>query len=187
MKILAIADRGPQHSILETIQENKIDMVVTLGDLEFSELTELSSITKIPKLGIYGNHCSGNYFDPLGIQNMHLKTFEFNGLTFGGFEGCVRYKESKYSIMYTQEEAFRMFINFPKIDVLLTHCPPYGIQDKPEEVAHQGFHILRWYIEIHHPKYLLHGHTYPDISNKVVEYKGTKVVHIYEDEIINLK
>lgn len=161
MIVLAIADRASRESIIGLVNKHSIELICTLGDLDYSSLHELKDITTIPKIGVYGNHCSGSYFDELGIRNMHLSIFEYNGIVFGGFEGSVRYKDDKYAPMYTQDEASTLLHDFPKVDVMLTHCPPYKINDEPEEIAHQGFKALRSYLEEMRPKYLLHGHTYP--------------------------
>jgi uncharacterized protein len=187
MKILAIADRSSRQKIKSILDKNPIELICTLGDLDQFSLTELESITNIPKLGIYGNHDSGMYFESLGITNMHLKTFEYGGLVFGGFEGCIRYKNDFYAKMYTQEEATEMLKNFPKVDVMLVHNPPYGINDEPEELAHQGYKALREYIEQKKPKYLLHGHTYPTADNIVTKFADTEIIYVYEDKIIDLK
>lgn len=161
-------------------------MIFTLGDLDQFSLTELESITDIPKLGVYGNHDSGMYFEPLGITNMHLKTFEFGGLLFGGFEGCVRYKNDRDAKMYTQEEAAELLKDFPRVDVMLVHCPPYGVNDEPE-VAHQGFKALCEYVEQKKPKYLLHGHTYPTAENITTKFGETEIIYVYEEKIIDLQ
>lgn len=187
MNILAIADRPPRRSIKETLAEQKIDLIVTLGDLEFSEIRELRDVTNIPKLGVYGNHCSGMYFDELGIKNMHLQTFEFGGLTFGGFEGCVRYKESKYAPMYTQEEASALLANFPHVDVMLVHCPPYGINDDITDPAHTGYKGLLEYLATQEPKYLFHGHTYPSYDTLVKKWQNTTIEYVYQERIIVLE
>jgi len=186
MKILAIADRPPREKVEALISKEPVDLICTLGDLEQSELAGIDNITHIPKLGVYGNHCSGMYFEPLGITNMHLKTFEFGGLIFGGFEGCVRYKKDAYLKMYTQEEAASSLMNFPYVDVMLVHCPPYGINDEPEEVAHQGFKALRKYVEEKKPKYLLHGHTYPTDKTLISKLGNTEILYIYQDKVIEL-
>jgi Icc-related predicted phosphoesterase len=186
MKILAIADRPPKESIRALLEREKnIELICTLGDLDYFSLEELKDIQDIPKIGVYGNHCTRGYFETLGIKNMHLTTFEYKGLTFGGFEGCVRYKEDHYAPMYTQEEASRMLNGFPRVDVMLCHCPPYGINDE-EEVAHQGFKALRLYLEEMKPKYLLHGHTYPNEKTLVTEYKETKIVYVFSDSVIEV-
>ena len=186
MVILAIADRPPKSSILGLIEKHQVELICTLGDLDYFSLQELERVTKIPKIGIYGNHCSGNYFDSLGIHNLHLKTFDHNGIRFCGFEGSIRYKESAYAKMYTQEEAKEMLKDFPAVDVFLAHSPPYGINDEPNSSSHQGFIALRDYIENMKPKYFLHGHTYPTLEQLIEKHGDTKIVYIYEDKIIKV-
>ncbi len=187
MKVFVIADRKPREKIKSILEKNSIDLICTLGDLDQISLSGLEDVTNIPKIGVYGNHCSGMYFEPLGIMNMHLKTFEFGGLVFGGFEGCVRYKDSMYGKMYTQEEATQLLEGFPYVDVMITHCPPYGVNDEPGELAHQGYRALREYIEQKKPKYLLHGHTYPTAENTVKKFSDTEIIYVYEDKIIDLQ
>jgi len=98
---LCIADRPPQKSIGDWVQEYTIDLIITLGDLEYLQIVELGQITNIPKIGVYGNHCTPGYMADLGIINLHLQTFEFNGIRFGGFEGSPRYKNDPYAKMYS--------------------------------------------------------------------------------------
>jgi hypothetical protein len=183
--ILAIADRPPKTSIPEILNTNPIDVVITLGDLDLVQIIELAHITSIPKLGVYGNHCSGNYFADLGIKNMHLQTFEHKGLIFGGFEGSVRYKNDPYAKMYTQEEAEVLLKNLPYVDVLICHSPPFGINDESDP-AHQGFKSLRKYIEEKKPKYLLHGHTYPTEHTLITKFLDTEIIYVHADKIISL-
>ena len=95
MKILAIADRPPKKSICETVLEEKIDLIITLGDLEYTQIAELKYIKDIPKIGVYGNHCTPGYMELLDITDLHLKTTTINGLTFGGFDGSHRYKKDE--------------------------------------------------------------------------------------------
>lgn len=187
MKILAISDRPPREKIGAILERSPVDLICTLGDLQQSELSGFESMTNIPKLGVYCNHDSGMYFEPLGITNMHLKIFEFNGLTFGGFEGCVRYKNDPYAKMYTQEEAVEMLKDFPRVDVMLVHCPPYGINDEPDEVAHQGYRALRTYLEEKKPRYLLHGHTYPTEQTMITRLGDTEIIYVYQDKLIELQ
>ncbi len=186
MYILAIADRPPKKSIIETLKENQIDLIVTLGDLDMFDLKELTYVTDIPKIGIYGNHCSGNYFEELGIRNMHLDTWEFGGLTFGGFEGCVRYKEDPYAKMYHQFEADTLLQDFPHVDVMLCHAPPFGINDDPNDPVHEGFHALRKYVEEKKPAHLMHGHTYPREDTLVTRFLDTEIVYVYGDKVLQI-
>ncbi len=186
MTILAIADRPARESIKTILSRQPVDLICTLGDLGYYELIDLQYVTDIPKIGIYGNHCSGNYFDQLGIQNMHLRTWEFQGLTFGGFEGSVRYKESATAKMYTQEEAQVLLKDFSRVDVMLVHCPPYGVNDDTTDLAHTGFLALRDYIERQQPTYIFHGHTYPTTETLVTKYLNTNIVYVYQDKIVSI-
>lgn len=185
MNILAIADRRPKIDILDVVRQNNIELIVTLGDLTREDLLQLEQITTIPKVGVYGNHDSGTYMPDLGIWDMHLKVWDYKGLRFGGFQGCVRYKENPDAIMFTQEEASQLMANFPRVDVLLCHCPPRGVNDE-EEVAHQGFNALRDYIEREYPKALLHGHTYPTEDTVVKQQGSTRIEYVFEYKIITL-
>ncbi|EKD43518.1 MAG: metallophosphoesterase [uncultured bacterium] len=186
MNILAIADRKPSKSISRLITENNVDIICTLGDLEYFDIHELEDVKDIPKIGVYGNHCSGNYFEQLGIKNMHLQTFEYKGVIFGGFEGSLKYKESKYAKMYTQEEAVALMKDFPTVDVFLAHSPPFGINDEAGSTSHQGLIALKDYVENKKPKYFLHGHTYPTFENLVTKHEDTNIVYVFGDKIITI-
>lgn len=184
MKFLVIADRPPVEPIKDTLAREDIDAILTLGDLELQEIRYLEMVTDIPKLGVYGNHCSGSYFDPLGITNMHMCSMELNGVTFGGIEGCVRYKNSPTAKMYTQEEVTEMLADFPAVDVMLSHAPPYGVNDEPDDPTHAGYRGLRTYVEQHHPSLLLHGHTYPSEQEQVHRLGSTRIEYVYGSRII---
>lgn len=185
MKVLAIADRGPAIDLPETVRSNQIDLVITLGDLTREDILGLEQITHIPKIGVYGNHDSGTYMPELGIMDMHLKTWVYQGLRFGGFQGCVRYKDNPDAIMCTQEEATSMFGNFPPVDVLLCHCPPRGINDE-NELAHQGFEATRAYIDTHSTRLLMHGHTYPTPESLITQHGTTRIEYIFGYKIIEM-
>lgn len=185
MKTLVIADRPPGINIAEVVAGENIELIITLGDLTREDIYGLSQVSDIPKVGVYGNHDSGNYMPELGIWDMHLKIWGYRGFTFGGFQGCVRYKENPDAIMCTQEEANAMMENFPAVDVFITHCPPRGINDE-DEIAHQGFDALRTYIDQHKPKVLLHGHTYPTDESVIKDHNGTRIEYVFKYRIIDL-
>jgi uncharacterized protein len=185
LKALVIADRNPQIQISEIISQNDVQLVITLGDLTREDIVGLEQIHHIPKIGVYGNHDSGTYMADLGIWDMHLKIWQYMGLSFGGFQGCVRYKENPDAIMYTQEEAARLMQDFPRVDVFLSHCPPRGINDEAE-LAHQGFDALRTYLDGEKPAVWLHGHTYPTQDSLVTQHGTTRVEYVYKYRIVEL-
>jgi Icc-related predicted phosphoesterase len=186
MKVLAISDKNPLIDIKSVVNQEGIELIITLGDLIREDLLPLASIKDIPKIGVYGNHDSGTYMPELGIWDMHRKIWEYKGLRFGGFQGCVRYKENPDAIMYTQEEAEKLMTGFPPVDIFLSHCPPYGINDEPEEVAHQGFRALRSYLDNYHPKVWFHGHTYPSEQDIVRQYQSTRIEYVFRYRVIEI-
>jgi uncharacterized protein len=176
VNILALADRPPDIPLVELLEKHW-DAVFTLGDLTLRELRPLEHLVT-PKFGVYGNHCSGTYMPELGITNLHLQVIEWQGLRLGGFQGCVRYKEDQYAPMFTQEEAAELLKDFPAVDVFLSHCPPDGINDDPDDPAHLGFIALREYVLRTKPSVLLHGHTYPKDHNLKTSLGDTQIIYV---------
>lgn len=185
MKALVIADRRPATRITRILQQQPVELIITLGDLTRDDLLPLEYITDIPKIGVYGNHDSGTYMPELGIWSLHMATWQWGGLSFGGFEGCVRYKPSKTAIMYTQAEATELLRSFPPVDIMITHCPPRGINDEAE-LAHQGFDALRQYLTQHSPQLLLHGHTYPTADTLVHRYHRTRITYVHGAQVVDI-
>jgi len=46
------------------------------------------------------------------------------------------------------------------IDILITHAPPFGINDE-KDLAHRGFKEFLKFIKTYKPTYFIHGHTTP--------------------------
>lgn len=180
MLLYILSDRPPT---MKREEIDRADLIITLGDLEGHYLNIFDGISK-PKVGVYGNHDYRGYLEEHGFTNLHLKTFTFQGVTFGGFEGSLKYKESKYHPMYTQEEAMDLVGQLPPVDVLISHSPPFGLHDWPDDLAHTGLKALTWYIDRHKPRYHFHGHV--DILNEDV--RGTTVVKgAYQDIFYEIK
>lgn len=185
MNILAIADRRPKIDIPEVVKQHNVELIVTLGDLTREDILGLAQVRHVPKIGVYGNHDSGRYMPELGIMNIHRKIWDFAGLRFGGFEGCVRYKDNPEAIMYTQQEAKKLMVGYPAVDVFISHCPPKGINDE-DSVAHQGFDALREYMDLVHPKLWLHGHTYPDEETVQKQHGTTRIEYVFGYSIVSI-
>lgn len=76
MKALVIADRQPNIDLASTVNQENIDLVITLGDLVREDLLGLEEVKYIPKIGVYGNHDSGMYISEFDIWGMHLKIWD---------------------------------------------------------------------------------------------------------------
>ncbi len=156
--------------------------MLCLGDLSRQHLEPLGG-AHVPKLGVHGNHDDGGEFTGLGIENVHVRRVEVGGLCFGGFSGSHEYhQEPRYT--WSQKQASKLLRKLEHVDVLLSHSPPFGINDEPDDPAHVGLVGLREYIEREHPAMLLHGHTYPPLP---VEHFGeTQVRHVRGHRFVTL-
>ena len=52
LRVLALADRRPKIDIIQTVRDRQIDLIITLGDFDRSDLLALAYITDIA-----GNIC----------------------------------------------------------------------------------------------------------------------------------
>ena len=179
MKVLHYSDQTASN-FME--QYNQCDLLITTGDLSLFDFPGLEEkISKKPAFGVYGNHDSGNYMDRLGIINLHNKVYEYAGLKWGGFQGCLKYKES--DLMYTEEEARVWADTFPRVDVLLLHAGPSGMLDDPSDEVHIGSENIRRYVIEKKPKYVFVGHQY---SDDFMEYEGSKIYRSFGARIIEI-
>jgi uncharacterized protein len=147
-----------------------------LGDLEPAWTEGLESVD-LPKLGVRGNHDAPDALEAVGVEDLHLASTEFGGLRFAGFGGSPRYSRQGGN-EWTEEEAEEMLARLPAADVLLTHSPPEGVNDEPDDQAHRGSPALRAWVESNQPGWLLHGHTLPNPALQVHEFGRTRVVHV---------
>lgn len=184
MRALVLADTEPEPGVPldDDVAEAGVDVVVCAGDLFSGDIAELAEL-RIPKVGFYGNHCDGKYFDALRIGNLHLRCVVVDGVRFGGVEGCVRYKPDGSDILYTQAQYRAMIAALPPVDVLVTHCPPAGINDHADP-AHRGITALRAWVDAHRPAVMIHGHTYP--QNPVRRHGDTRVDYVHGARLVDI-
>ena len=180
VRLLVLADRPPPGDLLGWVRGNDPDAVVLCGDLDLAWIDALGEVD-LPKLGVYGNH-DGAYMAALGITDLHLRRVELDGVSFAGFEGCVRYREGPHQ--YTQEEASALARGLPPADVLVCHAPPAGINDEPGDRAHEGFDGLREWVRANVPRLVLHGHTHPRPGGGVRRVGSTQVLHVSGARIV---
>lgn len=179
MKILHYSDKFSSNFLN---LYHQCDVLITTGDLNLSDVAVLEEVKdKKPAFGVYGNHDSGNYMEGLGIINLHNKVYEYGGLKWGGFQGCLKYKEDP--LMYTEEEAKIWADTFPYVDVLLLHAGPFGMLDDPSDQIHIGNLDVRRYVLEKKPKFVFCGHQY---SDDFMEVENTKIYRTYGARIIGI-
>ena len=120
-----------------------------------------------------------------------------DGLLVGGFGGSPRYSNAAYQ--RSESDLWLAIIGMMPalvlnrirrgrfLDVLVTHAPPRGIHDRPDQ-AHQGFRALRWFLRVFRPRYHLHGHThiYDQRTVTTTRYHDTTVINAYGAREVDL-
>ena len=174
VRVLALADKRPPLDPALMAEQMGVDAVLCLGDLDRAWIEPLTSL-RLPRLGVHGNHDPPELLLEVEVQDLHGRRTSLGGLTFAGFEGCVRYGKGGPH-HYTQRAAAKLAKRLPAADVLLCHCPPLGINDDPDDPAHVGFEGLRDWVERHEPRHMLHGHTHP-VGGQTMQRLGPTRIH----------
>ena len=184
MRVLALADRRSPVDPARVATDARVDAILCLGDLDRAWIETIAAV-RVPKLGVHGNHDPPDILKELEVEDLHLRRTWLNGVSFAGFEGCVRYARG-VPHQYTQKEAAKLARRLPAADVLLCHCPPLGINDDLEDPAHIGWEALRAWVDEYRPRHLLHGHTHPMPGRVVSRYGDTKVHYVSGARVLTL-
>ena len=186
MRVLALADKPAPLDPAKMARQMGAQAVFCLGDLDRAWIESLAGLA-IPRYGVHGNHDPEHVLRELEIEDLHMRRTQVGGgLTAAGFEGCVRSRRGA-THQYPQKEATKLARRLPAADLLLCHCPPYGINDDPEDAAHVGFEGLREWVDEHRPRHLLHGHTHPLPGRTLVRHGDTRVHWISGAKVLDLR
>ena len=109
MKILCIADLHLcDKEALSIIKDIDYDVLILLGDNPVDALQYIKKMNGNRRMfGVSGNHDEWETLDRNGIENIHGKVVNVNGVTFAGMGGSHRYKEGNYA-MLTHEESIEI-------------------------------------------------------------------------------
>lgn len=192
MKILAISDsvEGALHEHFDAAQWRDLDLVVSCGDLPPEYLDFLCTTLACPVLYVRGNH-DGHYPPDAyaGLVNLHGRSWTSNGVTIVGFEGCRRYNGD--SVQYSEREmrwkVWRTTRRLPKIDLVITHAPPLGCNDRPDP-CHAGFECFRDLVLRRRPRYFIHGHSHLyGAESRVSQLDSTTTVNAYGHYLLSMQ
>ena len=180
MKILHYSDKSVAN--FDALYD-EADLLISTGDLTLFDFGSLAMKTdKKPAFGVYGNHDSGSYLEELGIINLHNTVYEYAGLTWGGWEGCPRYKKAG-GPQFSEVDAQLWSQSFPAVDVLLLHAGPKDLLDDQSDSVHVGSEAVRAYVLAKQPKYVFCGHQYSDAELTI---GNTQIIRSYGARIITL-
>ena len=188
MRALALADR-PFHADAGRLAASTTSTRSSASATCRPRGSRRSTASRLPKFGVRGNHDIEPYMEQYGIEDLHLRRIELeSGLSVCGFEGCVAYRRDhgEHGPAYSQRKAARLVRKLPPADVLICHCPPFGVNDDPEDPAHVGFVALREWVLEHRPRLLLHGHTHPNPATLDDRLGDTRIVYVNGARVVDL-
>jgi uncharacterized protein len=201
VKILAVSDvELPKMRNADYLQRtySDVDLLVSCGDMPVHYLDFIGSVLTLPLFFVRGNHDT-NYVAPNpGGDDLHRRIRSYKGFSFAGLEGSIRY--NKGAVQYTNGEMmWNVLALMPRlllmrsirgfgVDVMVTHSPPRGIHDIPDDFAHRGFKALLFLMYWARPKYLIHGHvdTWDNRKPRETAYCQTTVLNINPVMVLDL-
>nr|PZN59054.1 MAG: hypothetical protein DIU68_00330 [Chloroflexota bacterium] len=166
-----------------------VDLIISCGDMPATYLEFITSVLNVPLFYVRGNHDERYREYPPGGEDLHGRLITYNGISFYGLEGSMRYNQG--AIQYSDVDMRRLVLSaaprlLPRrwrygrgVDVLVTHSPPRGIHDLPD-LTHTGFKAFLTFMDWYRPRYLLHGHVHTWDRRATVEtkYGDTCVMNI---------
>jgi Icc-related predicted phosphoesterase len=215
MKVLCIADHIDPliYSTSLKSRYSDVDFVVSAGDLALEYYDFIISTLNKPLFFVFGNHhvadrsgfTRSSPFNPdrpkdlaAGATYLEGKVVTSKGIILAGLGGSIWYNggENQYTDFTMLLSMMRLL---PKLlwnrirhgrylDILVTHSPPYGINDLPDP-CHTGFKIFLWFMRVFNPKYLIHGHVHLYDRNAAREalYGGTRIINAYDHIIVQME
>ncbi len=217
MRILCVSDIVHKYLYEESAKSSiNPDLIISCGDLPAEYLDFLVSHFNVPMLYVLGNHDNFDIedtpktvsfiptksFDSLydyrskkffGGINIDQKIYTFRNINILGFEGCPRYnngphqyKESEMLWKVRKSYLFSKIFS-KKIDIVVTHAPPFGIHDR-NDPPHVGFKAFIYLINKLKPRYLLHGHThlYDLREERISTFGKTTIVNCYGYYVLDI-
>jgi uncharacterized protein len=157
------------------------DLVLSCGDVADALVLEAAQACHCKRIfSVKGNHDTNTVF-PDSIEDLHLKRIEFDGLSFGGFNGSWKYKP-KGHFLYEQFEASGLLAGFPRVDVFVAHNSPRRVHDKEDE-THYGFEAFVTYISEKQPRLFFHGHQHVNRETMVGQ---TRIIGVFGHRLLEI-
>jgi Icc-related predicted phosphoesterase len=167
MKIYALADlHGSQYRlnrVLEMVKKHQPEAVVICGDITQFGPADVAKnfLDQIPGtvFAVPGNIDTEDAvkgIDQSHAINIHLKQQIYHGVVFVGVNG-VNNRET--ALFYSDQNYVTMLEH---VDILVSHVPPYGLQDMVFYGLHSGSKDLLSLVQKYKPRLVLCGHIHED-------------------------
>ncbi len=170
MRFLAVSDEPDRALDFERnrAQIGRIDAVLGCGDLEPHYLAFLADAFRVPLLYVRGNHDRGPNWHETGEAlpgTVNGKSERIGDVSLIGLSWPGGDDERSTHVMRDESAAWGQVLKIaahrprPKPLIVLSHVPPRGFGDTPEDDFHRGFAAYEWLCKWLEPTLWLHGHT----------------------------
>jgi len=210
--VLAVSDEIDDRIYSASVRQRMghVALVIGCGDLPARYLEFLADALDKSVYYVLGNHAEeltrkgdrGKPYQPAGAIDLGGRVVRdpSTGLILAGFPGSPRYGENEPA-QYSEWEVYLMIARMlphlwwnrlahgRALDVLVSHSPPCGINDVPEDPAHRGFGALRRFLGWFHPSVHLHGHVhlYDRSQPYSRQFADTEVVNVFPYRVVDLR
>ncbi|MCS7103477.1 MAG: metallophosphoesterase family protein [Candidatus Korarchaeum sp.] len=167
MKLLAISDVHSSKTSLSSLRRESFDAVLLAGDISNGSMSDVKEVLKFlrdlgsPVFFVPGNMDPKSLLDVHeleGCLNIHGDKSYLGRYSIGGVGGGTI---SPFStrIEFSEEEIGSLLKELGRVDVILTHTPPFGTKlDRVRSGISVGSRALRKYIEEYSPLLCVCGH-----------------------------
>ena len=169
IRLLAVSDEAERAFDFERNRADlgPIDGILGAGDLEPHYLSFLADAFRAPLIYVRGNHDRGANWSaldrqlprPLDARFEKLAGVKVAGLCWPGDAGVQAVRDE--SAAWLQAFALALRARGERPLIVLSHVPPRGLGDTPEDHYHRGFGAYHWLCARLKPALWIHGHTAP--------------------------
>jgi Icc-related predicted phosphoesterase len=209
-RILAVADEVDEALYADKLDRLRPELVLSCGDLPFDYLEYIVSRANVPLIYVPGNHDPGlapadttwtaAALEPLpgpqGCDNADGRVLEVLGLRIGGLGGSIRYRPgpNQYTEAQMRRRALALEVRVRlkrvprgrKLDILLTHAPPFG-GGPPADPAHVGFAAFNRVYKVLAPAVHFHGHVHLYGRSRPERWVGdTRIINAVPSRLIEI-
>ena len=186
VRLLAVSDEADRALDVEAnrVALGRIDGIVGAGDLEPDYLAFLADAFHAPLVYVRGNHDRGGNWDARRVvlpQPLGRATDALCGLRVAGLSWPSQLRgQAIRDEGAAWRQAFGLWLGLrgARPDVILSHMPPRGLGDVPEDAYHRGFAAYRWLCRRLAPRLWIHGHTAPSaVAGWRQDWGGTTFVN----------
>ena len=168
VRLLAVSDEPERAFDFDTNRDRvgSIDAVLGCGDLEPAYLNFLADAFRAPLIYVRGNHDRGANWQATSEMLPHalprngenVRGLNLVGLSWPGDERANRAMRDEGAAW---RQVLRLGVRPARAQplIVMSHVPPRGLGDTPEDEYHRGFAGYEWLCRRWHPMLWLHGHT----------------------------